>query len=295
MVWRNDLAAPCAQQFTYSLPQPLHALLGNPQTTVALRGDAEPQELPFPGPRHRALLCVDSQAQGILEEHPDPAHHPLTRRATAQINVAVISVAAERESSSLKLPVQIVQQDVGQQRRQRPALRRAFRSRLHHSRSHHSGFQEPADQLQHSCIADSPRHPRHQHIVIDPIEELLQIDVHHPALTLADVRLRSAHRLMCPSPRTKAVAAHPRTSVQIAVAEPDAAPAGSADPPPSALRVSAPRLSAWVCPLFVPAAVYIGLPTALSSRSASAPASQSLSSDTGISSIPAAPLFSTTR
>ncbi len=129
------LAAPCAQQFTYSLPQPLHALLGNPQATVALRGDAEPQELPFPGPRHRALVCVDSQVQGILEEHPDPAHHSLTRRATAQVNVAVISVAAERETSSLKLPVQIVQQDVGQQRRQRPALRRAFRSPLHHSRS----------------------------------------------------------------------------------------------------------------------------------------------------------------
>ena len=36
----------------------------------------------------------------------------------------------------------------------------------------------------------SPRHLRHQYVVVDPIEELLQIDVHHPALAFADVRLR---------------------------------------------------------------------------------------------------------
>jgi site-specific DNA recombinase len=81
----------------------------------------------------------------------------------------------------------------------RTALRRPLRALLDQPVAHHPGFQEPADQLQHSCVADLPCHPCHQHIVIDPIEELLQIDVHHPALSLTDVTL-------CPATRPKAEA-----------------------------------------------------------------------------------------
>jgi hypothetical protein len=46
------------------------------------------------------------------------------------------------------------------------------------------------------CIADFPRHPRQQHVVVDPIEELLQIEVHHPALAFADVRSGFAYRVV---------------------------------------------------------------------------------------------------
>ena len=45
--------------------------------------------------------------------------------------------------------------------------------------------------------------PRPQHIVVDSIEELLQIKIYHPALTCTDVRLRSAHRLMSVATRTE--------------------------------------------------------------------------------------------
>src|SRR5215475_1402243 len=133
-------------------------------------------------------------------------HDALARYATAHINVAVIGIAAERESSSLQLPVQIRQQDVGQQRRERSPLWGALSTRLDQPLLHHPGFQEPTDELEHACITDLPCHPRHQHIVVDPIEELLQIKIHHPALTFTDVRLRPAHRLLRAPPRTKAIA-----------------------------------------------------------------------------------------
>jgi hypothetical protein len=40
----------------------------------------------------------------------------------------------------------------------------------------------------------------------DPIEELLQIDVHHPTLSLTDVTLCFANRLMSPATRPEAEA-----------------------------------------------------------------------------------------
>jgi site-specific DNA recombinase len=85
----------------------------------------------------------------------------------------------------------------------RPALRRTFDARLNQPFLHHPGLQEPPDQLEHSYIAD---HSRHQHIVIDSIEEFLQIDIHHPALTFTDERLRALQRLMSIATRTKAKA-----------------------------------------------------------------------------------------
>jgi site-specific DNA recombinase len=89
---------------------------------------------------------------------------------------------------------------------ERPTLRRALRSRLHQPLAHHPSPQEPSDQLQHTSIAHLPGHPRHQHIVIDPIEELLQIDVYHPALSFADIALRLANRLVCSPARSEAEA-----------------------------------------------------------------------------------------
>src|SRR3984893_14933380 len=47
---------------------------------------------------------------------------------------------------------------------------------------------------------------RHQSVVVDPIEELLQIQIHHPAIAFGDVLLRLFHRLMRRPPRTKPVA-----------------------------------------------------------------------------------------
>src|ERR1700722_6135712 len=168
--------------------------------------DTEAEELTFPRPCHRAFLGVDAQLQGSLEESPDSLHHPITRCATAHINVAIVRIAAKCEFASFQLLVQVSEKDVREQRGERTALRCTLRALLDQPLAHHPGFQEPSDQLEHSCIADLPCHPCHQHIVVDPIEELLQINVHHPTLSLTDVTLCFANRLMGPATRTEAEA-----------------------------------------------------------------------------------------
>jgi hypothetical protein len=42
-----------------------------------------------------------------------------------------------------------------------------------------TGLEVTVDELKHPRICDALLHPRHQLVVIDPIEELLQIHVHH--------------------------------------------------------------------------------------------------------------------
>ena len=111
-------AASGTHEVTYLLRQPLYARWRDPQTTLAMRRDTKPKELALPGPRHRAFNGVDAQLQGFLEESPNTLHHPLTRRATAEVYVAVIRVAAKREIPSFQLPVQVIEQDVGEERRE---------------------------------------------------------------------------------------------------------------------------------------------------------------------------------
>ena len=47
--------------------------------------------------------------------------------------------------------------------------------------------------------------PVHQQIVMDPVEETLQIQVHYPAVAPKHMSLRRSYRLMGIAPRTKAV------------------------------------------------------------------------------------------
>jgi hypothetical protein len=70
-------------------------------------------------------------------------------------------------------------------RLQRSALRRSFVHRTHQPILHHSGLQEATNQLQHTLVADSLRHPRHQSVVVDSIKEFLQVEINHPAIALA--------------------------------------------------------------------------------------------------------------
>ena len=55
-------------------------------------------------------------------------------------------------------------------------------------------------------ILDPARQTSHQHVVVDPIEEVLQVHVHHPAMTRRDVGPRPQHGLMSAPLRPKAEA-----------------------------------------------------------------------------------------
>jgi len=114
----------------------------------------------------------------------------LPRSFAAHVDVGVIGVADEPVTTPGKLSVELVQHDVGQQRRQRRALRHALVDADHNPiRQHDSRLQHPSDQDEQPPIADPLSEPGHQPLMADPIEELLQIEVDHPLVPVFQMPL----------------------------------------------------------------------------------------------------------
>ena len=178
--------------------------------------EAEAQELAHARLGHRALGLVDLELETLGQEPLDARHHPLARPLTAHIDVAVVGVAHEAMAALLQFLVQHVQHQVRQQRRERPALRRAFLRRADQPVRQHARSQKAADQLQDALVSHPLGHQPHQDVVVDPVEELLQVDIHHDAVPGRDVRLRPRHRLMRRAPRPEAVAASENVGSQSA-------------------------------------------------------------------------------
>ena len=86
------------------------------------------QKLPLPRPRYRALGRIDLELEPCSRNWVRLAM-TRSRAFASDIDVAVVRIPAEGVAPAFQFPVQFGQQDVGQQRRQRPALRRAFRPR----------------------------------------------------------------------------------------------------------------------------------------------------------------------
>ena len=95
--------------------------------------------------------------QPAAEESGDLGHDPLSRHSRPHIDVAVVGVAAEAVASRLQHLVEVVQEQVGEQRRERATLGRALVSPRADALSHHPRFQEAADDPQEAPVADAPR------------------------------------------------------------------------------------------------------------------------------------------
>ena len=93
-----------------------------------------------------------------------------------------------------------------QQRAQGPALRRAHVALIHHPAIHDPDIQIRPNQPDHSGIIDAPLEPVDQDVVVDPVEELRQVHIHHHALAGLDVAPRGLDRVVRPSARAKPVA-----------------------------------------------------------------------------------------
>jgi hypothetical protein len=74
------------------------------------------EKLPLLDVSHRAFLPVDAQTQNILQEPRHRPQHPLPRRLGLHIDVAVVGIAAEAVATPFQFLVQIVQQQIRQDR-----------------------------------------------------------------------------------------------------------------------------------------------------------------------------------
>ena len=59
--------------------------------------------------------------------------------------------------------------------------------------------------MQHLFVPDHLRDPAHQNVVIDVIEELGDVNVHHPFLPFLRILLCGSHGVLCAAPRSESV------------------------------------------------------------------------------------------
>ena len=70
--------------------------------------------------------------------------------------------------------------------RERRTLRGPLHRRLPDPADHHPGLQIAPDELQDLAVIHLARHPRHQHIELNPVKEPVQVDVHDPLQAVLD-------------------------------------------------------------------------------------------------------------
>src|SRR5580693_6742349 len=83
--------------------------------------DAEAQELALLRSRYCAFRLVDRQQQLLGQKSAHRGHHPFTGAAAANIDIAVVRVAAEAVIPSGQFLVEIVKHEVAQEGRERTA------------------------------------------------------------------------------------------------------------------------------------------------------------------------------
>ena len=128
-------------------------------------------------------------------------------RSLRDVHLGIVRIANEPVTTPGELPVELVQHDVGEQRRERRALRNALLAVDHNTvRQHHLGLQHPSDQHEQPPIAHSLSELGAQPLVADEIEEFLQIKIYAPPVAVLQMPLGLGDRRVATSARSKPVA-----------------------------------------------------------------------------------------
>src|SRR5215207_2991048 len=107
--------------------------------------ESKAEEVPFFWSGHGALVRVHDEPQALLDEAAYARHHTLAGALALDEDVRVVRVAHEAVTATVELPIELVQHDVAEQRRQRSTLRCPLLRAHHHSiRHHHLGLEHPA-------------------------------------------------------------------------------------------------------------------------------------------------------
>src|SRR5262245_57018921 len=126
--------------------------------------------------------------------------------ATADVDVAVVGVAAKAVTPPFQFLVEIIEHEVAQEGRKRAALRRPFIHRTDQTVLHYPSVEKRPDELEYALVGNPFRDARHQNVVIDSVEKFFEIEVDYDVEAFGDIPLRLGHRLMGGTSRTEAVA-----------------------------------------------------------------------------------------
>src|SRR5690606_35041046 len=154
-----------------------------------VRQKAKTQKLAAPRTVYCAFVPIHLQLQLSLYKANHRFHDTFPCAFACNKDVTIIRIASKSKSSLSQFFVQVVQQDVCQEWTQRPALRRSFLSALTYSVDHNSGAEVGSNQFQDSLVLYLPCHSRHEHVMVHPVEELFQVQVHNPSVSFLDIAL----------------------------------------------------------------------------------------------------------
>jgi hypothetical protein len=174
--------------------------------TFKRAADRKSQKLAFGWAVYRAFQRIHCESQCVTEEALYACHYPLSCTLASDQYIAVIGITRKAVATPFQLPIQFVKHNVGQHRRERPALRDSHRCRFGVLTNTDARFEIAVDEPQQIKVRTTVFEPHHQPVVIDPVEECLQVHVHHPTPALSDARLYMSNRLMGGMPRAKSVA-----------------------------------------------------------------------------------------
>src|SRR5699024_7790367 len=150
----SQLTSACSPQYlAYLVLEALLAGRRNAQARLFVPRLAVSEELALPRTRHRTLALVDLELEPFAQEPGQVRQQPLSRPFAFDIHVAVVSKTAETVPPAFQFPIQIRQQDVGQQWAQGAALRHPLAPRAEVPVCQHPRCQVTPDQLQYPRIA----------------------------------------------------------------------------------------------------------------------------------------------
>src|SRR5215831_5131416 len=194
------------RQLTDPVFEPGHGLVGDAPPEQRVVPDREAKERPLPRSGDGTLLRVDLKLEAAFDEVGQACHDPSACLFAADIDVTVIRVPHEPVAAPLKFVIKLIQDEIREQRRKRPALRGPFPALLEQPAVEHSSGQVSPDQPENPPVRDPRRHRGHQSVVIDPIEKFGQVKIYNKPIALDYVGLRLRHRLVGRAARPEAVA-----------------------------------------------------------------------------------------
>ena len=98
-----------------------------------------------------------------------------------------------------QLPVEVVEHDVAEQRRERRPLWGSFLARVHQPAIHDARFQVAPDQPEHLLVIHPSCDSGHQRVVLNAIEKRFEIKIGAPRRVIVDELACPLDSLMLPS------------------------------------------------------------------------------------------------
>lgn len=146
----------------------------------------EPQEgVTLAVRRDLRLLGAQGEAEFRFEDLPDECQRLLRLLGFRAEDHEVVGVSREAIPSGFELPVQAVEHDVRQQRRDDSSLGRAQRRVLKVSFVHHPGSEKSFDQVKDVSVRHLGSHCVHDDRVRNVVEEPLNVSIEYGRVPLA--------------------------------------------------------------------------------------------------------------